>query len=626
MRYVGVAAENLRAEEWSEAVNYARQLLTVAQQQRTSKRETAWKQSEQQYQGDQWATTPTSQDPTADLITINISFSTVNTIVPYISGSDPNFVITPWSLDATMSNARAQEAWLNRWWQSLDSGAARAVQSVAFDSLIYGDGYAKVSYKFSKEGQYTKADIMLDAVDPWNIWVDPMARDFIDARWVCEKIRTTKEELEDSGLYDALPDDLLGIDQAEIATEDEAHFRPADDGKQWVDIYEFWDRIEDRLIVFGAAGDRPLRVIEQAKCPIINLPNHWLPKMPYHMGELEQIWSLQQELNKSRSQMLTHRRRNIPKFLVKADVLDAETEDALTSQVVNQMVKIKGDRPLMDVIQAIGLTPLTSEQYNVSDLIQRDVYEVTGVNEYLRGATPEIRRTATEASIIEGASNIKTAHKLRKVEQFTRLAATLVLGFAADVFPVTDYEETALLISGRDAEAINKAAMREKMDSIAAKGAKPEVLAAEMAGTPVNGDVEVSLGADMFVGVYNIEVLQNSTELRNPIFKEQKFREMAVQLAQLAPGLMQFGVNLNLRRVFELWFEAAGILDVDAMFQQPQPPAPMGMGGMPPQPGMGQQQGPGDLSSLVNAQPNLASAVPPTEALSALNTGQMPPA
>jgi len=624
-KIIGTMVEDgLGSEKWVEATRYARQMLLIAQKQRTEKRETKWKQSEAQYTGDHWPSTSGVQDPTADLIVINMSFSTVNTIVPYISGADPQFMITPWSVDATLTGARAQEAWLNRWWGSLEAGAGRAVQGAAQDSLIYGDGYAKVSFTISDREGKSVGDLFADRVDPWNIWVDPMATGFHDARWVCERIRTNREELEASGAYDNIPDEFIGIGEEGVGSADELHQRPADDGKHWMDLYEFWDKVEIRLIVFAAQGDRPLKVVEGARCPIVNLTNHWLPKQPYHMGELEQIWSLQTELNKSRSQMLTHRRRNIPKFLVKSDALDAETEDALSSQVVNQMVKIKGDRPLSDVIAAVGLTPLTSEQYNVSELITRDVYEVTGVNEYLRGATPEIRRTATEASIIEGASNIKTAHKLRKVEVFTRQIAAIVLDMAADVFPLTDYEEMNMLISGRDAQAINTAMAGEHMADLQARGANPEVMVLEAQGMQMSDQTELNLGPDLFKGLYTVEVLQNSTELRNPIFKEQKYREMAVQCTQLAPVLAQYGVVLNLRKLYEQWFEASGITNLDEMFREvPQQP----MMQQPQQPpGMGQQTGGGDLSSLLQGQPNLAAAMPPSAALTALNTGQNPPA
>jgi hypothetical protein len=47
------------------------------------------------------------------------------------------------------------------------------------------------------------------------------------------------------------------------------------------------------------------------------------------------------------------------------------------------------------------------EFYNQSELISNDIDRVSGVSEYQRGSLPEIRRTATEAGIIQDAANAR---------------------------------------------------------------------------------------------------------------------------------------------------------------------------------------------------------------------------
>ena len=612
----GPAAERL--------VERSRSQLEHGRNFRQEKREGAWRQSERQYGTDHWdalgAKAPL--DPTADLVVVNISFSTVATMVPYVTGSDPKFLVEPYSGDATIRNARAQGAWLNRFWRTQTAGARRGVKDAAHDSIIYGDGYGKVSYKITENSKGVEiATIEVRAVDPWDIWLDPMSSGVHDARWVAQRSQYLLEELrEDDTLtnLDAIDFGLaVAVDSEEAARRyDVTPDTDDEDATRWVEIIEFYDLRNRRLIVFTPAGRLPLKVVDDLTCPIVPLENHWLPKQPYHMGDLEQIWSLQQELNKSRSQMLTHRRRNIAKYLVNDAAIDAEAERALLSEIVGDAVRIKGDRPLSDIIQPVQLSPLLGDAYNVSDLITRDVFEITGINEYLRGATPQIRRTATEASIIEGASNIKSAHKLTKIEEFTRDLGTLVLGIAADVFPITDYDELQLYITGRDAEALNRAEQGERLAGLMEAGADADILAREQEGADLFGATKLTLGPDIFVGVYQVEVVQNSTELRNPIFKEQKYREMAQALTSAAPALAQQGVMLNLRKVYELWFEAAGIQDVDDLFIAQQggmpaapPMAPPAAGGGGPLPGM----------------PNLAGLGAPDELLSALNTGALPP-
>ena len=61
-------------------------------------------------------------------------------------------------------------------------------------------------------------------------------------------------------------------------------------------------------------------------------------------------------------------------------------------------------------------TPLSPEIYNTSAIIEQDINTVSGVSEYARGSMPEIRRTATEASIIADAGNARAADKLAIIE------------------------------------------------------------------------------------------------------------------------------------------------------------------------------------------------------------------
>jgi len=625
---IGYPNEDLSKEAAEDLVRIARSRLEHGKVFRKSRREGRWRQSEMQFSGNHWGVEDSTSDPTADLVVVNISFSTVVTIVPYVTGSDPRFLVEPYSKDATVLNARAQGAWINRFWRTQDSGARPALYDAAHDSIIYGQGWGKVVYSITKNrDDKSIAKLKVDAVSPWDIWIDPSANAYRSARWVAQRIRTTLGELREDGTFDNL--DLLARGIAEHADEIEQDrilqvgYDEKDSDYAWVEIYEFYDLVKRRLIVFASDSALPLKVVDDIDCPLRCIENHWLPSQPYRMGDLEQIWELQQELNKSRSQMLTHRRRNITKYLVKSDVLDEGAEQALMSQVVGQMVKIKGNEPLDSVIRPVASSPLSADAYNVSDLITRDVFEITGVNEYLRGATPTIRRTATEASIIEGASNIKSAHKLTKVENFVRDIGTLILNIAADVFPLTDYDELEMFITGRDAEALNKAELAERVMSLAQRGAPQDILQREVEGSDLYGGTNLTPGPDIFRGVYQVEVVANSTELRDPVFKEQKFREMAQVLTEAAPVLAQQGVQLNLRKIYDLWFEAAGIQDTEDLFSPTAPQAPMGVPPASPE-GASPPMMPQMLRGL--GQPNLQALGAPTDVLTPENTGALPPA
>lgn len=617
------------SEKKLQAVADARTKLTEGQAFRQSKRETQWEQSEDQYSGHHWAE-QAQGDPTADLITINMSFSTVNTIVPYITGSEPHFLVLPYSGDATMRNAKIQEALLNRLWRSEAIDGQEHLETAAVDFLVYGDGYIKVGYDLEElrdeDGDYYEiAQLWVARIDPWDLWIDPNADGLHNARWVCQRLRISRAELEEDGRYVNLDEENVtyGGPHYKMGRTDEDEGKKLHmeifDGSESAVVFEFYDLIAHTMVVFSD-GPKPLRWVDDVlDAPIVQLPNYRIPRSPYHMGELEQLWPMQQELNKTRSHMITHRRRNVQKFLAKKDVLADGAVDALKSPIVNDVALLSGDGPIDQLIKAVEIPNLSADIYNVSEVMMRDIYEISGVNEYLRGATPAIRRTATEATIIEGASNVKSQYKLRQIEKASRKIGRFMLRLAADVFPETEHDELQLYLTGREAEIVNRADQGQQIADLmrAEGGVDPEAIS--MLATPdMKMDAVVSPDPSIFVGEYEVDVEQSSTELRNPVLKEQKYREMATDLTSMFPILAQAGVTINLKKVFELWFEAAGVDDVDAMFEAGMTPQTMMAQQQQPQPGKGPRVAPGE--------PNIAAVQPPADMISADNTGANPPA
>ena len=643
----------------TERLAQLRALLQFGRTFRQENREGLWRQSEAQYEGRHWG--DSDDDPTADLITINISFSTVNTIIPYVTSEEPRFLVTPYSQNATITNARVQQAWLNRLWRKQSTGAHEALEAAAEDYLIYGDGYLKVSYTLTDEmddsgeaQSHTSANIFVDRLDPWDLFVDPMADGLHNARWVCHRIYTTKEEVEQDARYDRVDiDDLVvdSIDSVEDRDQSDRSNMHGDTGQDWVVIYEFYDLIRDEMWSFGTGGDRPLRVVEDVKMqPIVQIGNYRIPRSPYHMGELEQLWPMQQELNKSRSQLITHRRRNVAKYLIRKDAMTDEGIAALLSPIVNEMVPVVGEGPLDNLVKPAQLAPLPPEAYDSADQALRDIYEISGVNEYLRGASPEIRRTATEATIIEGASNVKTRAKLADVERAVRRVGALIVETAKDVYPDTDIDEMSLFITGNEAEQLARDAAGAEADEFAAQGDQASAQRA-LLEAPVS-NVVVSPTEDIFIGQYEIDVETGSTEMRSPSFKESKYREMVSTVVGMQEVLVQAGVNVNLRKLMELWFEAAQITDVAGLFHteqeakmaapQPDPtqmppgmedpngmglgPAQQGAPGMPPELAAMLQAGPPGGDQPMEGVPNVQASQMPLAPVTPDNSGMMAPA
>lgn len=536
----------------------ARDRLMQGMDYRRMRREDAWRQSVAQYENKTgW---DRREDETMDIVNINVSFSTINTIVPFVADENAEFIVRPFSADSSPENAAILATFLNNLWRSPELEGRIDTANAVWDSLVYGDGFVHVGWQIKEEPLYSangdllegrgveKAVYDVQRVNPWDVWIDPYSDGIHNARWVCRRILVPVEELKKDDRY-TMTAELMGSDFG-AATDgfdpedrDRIDYFSADGG--WVALYEFYDLVENWMLTFPLDSPLPVRYIEAVKCPIIQLGNYRIPNSPYHIGELEMIASLQDELNKTRSQMITHRRRNISKWLYRRDRLDEDAIMAMKSSIINDAIPVDGNEPFERLVQQLTPTPLSGDIYNVDSIIRNDINEITGVNEYLRGVPQDISRTATEASIIEGATNVRTRHKLIQVETFIRRIGQMLLDIMTDTLPMTDFEEMSMYVSGRQAQMLNR----------------------QLGNPDVNTDLTITPTPETFQGRYVVDVEAGSTELRSPEREAQKFKEMVQILMNAFPILSQLGITINIRHALELWFEAEGIQDIDAMFE-----------------------------------------------------------
>jgi hypothetical protein len=197
----------------------------------------------------------------------------------------------------------------------------------------------------------------------------------------------------------------------------------------------------------------------------------------------------------------------------------------------------------------------------------------------------------------------------------------LLLAIASDVYPTTSAEEMTLILTGREAQAVAMMEGRRDQDA-------PRVDDVE--------DFRLEPTGDLFAGVYEVFVEQGSTELRNPVMREQKYREMFMALVNTFPALQQAGVPVNLRKALEMWYEAAGIDDIDAMFEPSGPPPGMGpgmggdpgmegLGGLPPELLQALAAAGGGQEGPAGGMPPVSPPGPPLGMIDPDNSGMMPP-
>jgi hypothetical protein len=299
-------------------------------------------------------------------------------------------------------------------------------------------------------------DIFVEHVSPFDVFVDPEARRIEDVRWIARRRVLPLEEVLDNPAYRnkrnlqgdtpypsvegiPKPPGIPGYQEGQTVHPPE-HER--------VTLWEYYNLKTRTVCVLTMNHDRFLMEADWLMpfqgCPFIPMVDYVVPDSLWGYGEVKLIESLQVELNKTRTQIIVHNKRFNRKLLYKERAIDERGKAALTTRVDGALIPVINDEDLKDVVLPVPDSPLPADRYQINNIIEADITAITGISDYERGAYNNVRRTATEASIIMDASSLRQQDKLRRIEE----AATEV-GRRMKALAQTFYDEQRwILITG----------------------------------------------------------------------------------------------------------------------------------------------------------------------------------
>jgi hypothetical protein len=428
-----------------------------------------------------------------DQIAVAISFATINVIAPSVSINHPKFTVTSKKYEQ-YDNGTIAEAVLNYWWKEYDCqpGFRRAVK----DALIFGHGWLKVGWRYEEkdvdrtpeemqaefdelnqqldqdagenpdtahllpspddiqaqipthEPKVTKDHPYVERVSPFDMYVDPEATGQHDWEWSAQRVVRVLEEAKKDKRYNAKVRNKLQSDGSVAWQQEGSRYFVKDDVER-VTIWEFYDYRRQTISVFSDQGDGFLVDPEDLEytfnTPYVMISNYEVPDQFYPIGDLEAIEPLNLELNQARSQQANDRKAYKRKYLYRKSAFQDEGLDALTDDSDNTLVPVNDDAPLGEVIVPMPNANPNPELYQQSEQIENDIDRVSGISEYQRGGMPEIRRTATEASIIQDAANARSDDKLAIVEGALRECGRKLIQLAQSYMT----EEQVIRITGQ---------------------------------------------------------------------------------------------------------------------------------------------------------------------------------
>jgi hypothetical protein len=505
-----------------------------------------------------------------DRLLINISFSTINVIAPSVAVNYPKIAVNA-RRPADAPKAIITEAVINYWWKhyKIRPEFRRAVK----DFLIVGHGWLKCGYRYveeeniSEEGDHSDPSVegnevtptiivvedrpFVERVSPFDVYVDPDATSMQDAQWIAHRIRRSLKDIKSDKRYSRAARENINATSWGRYSEDPAKRKVQDTEEGYVEVWEYYDIAKKTMCVFAEGSEqflvKPIEMPYAFGHPFVMIRNYDIPDYFYPMGDLEAIEPLQRELNATRTQMMNHRKRYSRKYLFKESAFDADGRDALESDYDNVLVPVSGDENLNNVVVPFPAVVTPPEFYRQSDIIEGDIQTVSGVSEYQRGGVPEIRRTATEAAIVQDAANARAADKLATIEGAIAEVAFRLVALAQQFMT----GEQVARVVGRDGEP-----------------------------------TWVTFESEYIAGEFDFDVEAGSTAPVNESFR----RQMALQMVDaMAPFAGAGLINMPALAAHVLQF-GFGIKNPDQFIQQA-PPSPEMAGGAPPEGGMPPQGG-----------------------------------
>jgi hypothetical protein len=397
----------------------------------------------------------------------------------------------------------------------------------------------------------------VERVSPFDVYVDPAATRLKDARWVAQRTFVPLEVAQENEAWDAkargyLKGTAITRDKVDVLREGESRTKEAD----FVTVWEFYDLINETMCTFAEDCEGFLLAPEPVpfafKHPFVMVTNYSVPEKFYPIGDVETIAQLQQELAITRTQMINDRKRFRRLYLIREDEIGSDGMNSLLSGDDNAFINVESDRPFSDVFAPAGTSALPPESYNQTAMILDDINLVSGVSEYMRGSVTEIRRTATEASMIQDAANARSSDKLSIIERAIGEVAQRVVQLAQEN-----------LTSDQVAKIINE-----------------------------DGATDwVPYDREAIAGEFDFEVEAGSTQPQNETFR----RQSALQLMETMLPFVQMGVVDPRSLVVHTLKNGFGIKTPEQFLIPPPPPTPgmpgqmpgePGEAGMPPDPGM----------------------------------------
>lgn len=379
-----------------------------------------------------------------------ILWSFIETIITRMLAKSPTVGYKPRNVDDQQQSDIFSQMF--SYWFDKTKAYTKVVEWVK-NALIYGTGVAKIDWFTSKprevksyvldatgtpalddQGNFiTNTTTVIDYDDPrltvvniYDFFIDPMARDIDDAKWLIHQYWVNISDLEQENdsaeklgkrVYSKYALDKIKRERNSNYNQYEENRKQATGittptTDETVDRCLIWEMWEDNKLYVIADGMTVIREEDNpywhGKKPFIRLVDSIVPKEFWGKGEIEPAEGLLHALNTTQNQRITNINRILgPLWKAKPNVNDDEL-----NFVDNGIIHVND---LQDA-EIVPMPDVTSKAYQEGDAIKNDIQRTLGVTDLVQGLdTPA--QTAQEVQIKTSQSNARFANKILLFEE-----------------------------------------------------------------------------------------------------------------------------------------------------------------------------------------------------------------
>jgi hypothetical protein len=364
--------------------------------------------------------------------TVNTIFSLVNLLLPSLLFNAPYIRTKPlqpkymkkladgeYLQVDNIYAAAVREAALNHTFKKIN--AINEHKKAVKDSFFFGFGITKVGYSYETITQMDKDYTLEDSpfvrrINPRDFGWHPLATGLDDSVFLCHRVFTTKSRLKDSGRFAKTDIAKLKSGVPKWMKEKYEGTEFLKENKDFVTLYEVHDQEQDKLFTFGSEST----LLDKIDNPYQFNGSHFnMVRLADDNEEFQGIpllASVEDEciaLNEVLTLIVEHYRKFPGQVFYNIGTIDEEDVQRIKN---GEQGSIHGVR---DTSQLKFQQPLSMGQdyFGIVNLLNGLVDKILGVPDFTRIGS-SARRSATEASYIQGDATVRREYYLQLVKEF----------------------------------------------------------------------------------------------------------------------------------------------------------------------------------------------------------------